>query len=194
MNIDKISNLVNEINELQDRLKEEIEKKEKTTKEYIKNDKICFDKIIKDRLKNEKISSIKYLIDADILYILTAPIIYFLIVPAIFLDICVSIYQAINFRVYKIKRVKRGDYIVFDRHHLPYLNTIEKINCLYCSYFNGLIAYIGEIAARTEAFWCPIRHAKKIAYRHSMYDKFIGYTDAKDYKKIVEKLRSELSK
>ena len=164
MSRDKISQLLDKIHELENSLKDEIYKKEQDSKKFLNNNKICFDKIVKERLKNEKISSFKYLKDANILYILSAPVIYFIIFPAIFLDISVSIYQAINFRIYNINMVKRGDYIVFDRYQLPYLNTIEKINCLYCSYFNGLIAYVGEIAARTEQFWCPIRHAKKIAY------------------------------
>jgi len=194
MSIDKISQLIDKIHELEDTLKDEIYKKEQSSKQFLKNNKICFEKIVKERLEKEKISSIRYIKDANILYILSSPVIYFMIFPAIFLDISVSIYQAINFRVYKIKRVKRGDYIVFDRHHLPYLNTIEKINCLYCSYFNGLIAYVCEIAARTEQFWCPIRHAKKIAYKHSRYDKFVGFGDYEEYKKRLDELRDELSK
>jgi hypothetical protein len=33
---------------------------------------------------------------------------------------------------------------------LAYLNTIEKVGCIYCSYANGLLGLITEIAARTE--------------------------------------------
>ena len=40
--------------------------------------------------------------------------------------------------------------MVIDRYALSYLNVIEKLNCVYCEYVNGLIAYVQEIAARTE--------------------------------------------
>jgi hypothetical protein len=43
--------------------------------------------------------------------------------------------------------------MIFDRTHLAYLNLVEKINCAYCSYGNGLAAYLREIAARTEQYW-----------------------------------------
>ncbi len=35
----------------------------------------------------------------------------------------------------------RGAHFTFDRHRLGYLNLIEKLNCDYCAYANGLFAY-----------------------------------------------------
>jgi hypothetical protein len=35
------------------------------------------------------------------------------------------------------------------------------VNCVYCGYFNGLIAYVQEIAARTEQFWLPHKACQK---------------------------------
>ena len=46
----------------------------------------------------------------------------------------------------------RGQYIVIDRHRLKYLNAIEKLNCVYCGYGNGVIAYARDIAGRTEQY------------------------------------------
>lgn len=91
--------------------------------------------------------------------------IYFLIVPLVLLDVVVTIYQA----VYGIAKVRRGDYLVFDRYHLADLNAHEVLNCAYCSYANGLIAYVREIAGRTEQHWCPTKHE--------------DYGDADDYRK-----------
>jgi phosphohistidine phosphatase SixA len=54
------------------------------------------------------------------------------------------------------------------------------------------MAYVSEVSARTEQFWCPIKHAKRIAYRHSRYNNFLPYGDAKAFKKELEKLREEL--
>src|SRR5581483_1334165 len=118
-----------------------------------------------------------YLRESEILNVLTAPVIYGLIIPVAFLDLWVTVYQAICFRAYGIARVRRSAYIVFDRHHLAYLNGIEKINCLYCGYANGVFAYVREIAGRTEQYWCPIRHAKRVRAPHLHYRRFVDYGD-----------------
>jgi len=72
---------------------------------------------------------------------------------------------------------------VLDRYNLFYLGSVEKINCLYCEYFNGVLSYIREIAARTEQFWCPIKHSKLLKDKHSRYGKFFDYGDYLKYKK-----------
>lgn len=120
----------------------------------------------------------RYILNAHPLIVLTAPVIYSLIFPLMLLDLFVTIYQAICFPVYGIAKVRRGDYLVFDRHHLGYLNALEKLNCAYCSYANGLIAYAREIAGRTEQYWCPIKHARRVIGAHSQYAKFRDYGDA----------------
>ncbi len=120
------------------------------------------------------------------LVVLTAPFIYALIIPLVLLDIFVSIYQAVCFPTYGIEKVKRSDYLVFDRGHLAYLNALEKLNCAYCSYANGLLAYAHEIAGRTEAYWCPIKHARKTAGAHANYIDFVPFGDADAYRKRVE--------
>ena len=53
---------------------------------------------------------------------LTGPVIYSLIVPLAFLDLCVTMFQVICFPIYRIARVRRADYIVFDHQHLDFLN------------------------------------------------------------------------
>lgn len=99
--------------------------------------------------------------EADVLSVLTAPIIYSMIVPVVLLDLWVTVYQACCFRSYGVARVRRSTYIEIDRQHLAYRNWIEKLNCMYCGYVNGVFAYARDIAGRTEQYWCPIRHAKK---------------------------------
>jgi len=115
-------------------------------------------------------------------------------VPVAMLDAWVSLYQLVCFRAYGIARVRRGDYIVFDREHLAYLNGIEKLNCMYCSYANGVFAYTREIAGRTEQYWCPIRHAKRVRAPHSHYRRFVDYGDAEGYRRRLLQLRQELSR
>lgn len=82
--------------------------------------------------------------------------------PFVLIGPCIAAYQAICFPFYSITRVRWPDYIVLDRHHLGYLNSIEKLNCLWCGYANGLVGHIREIVARTQQYWCPIKHAHKL--------------------------------
>ena len=113
--------------------------------------------------------------------LLTSPLIYLGVLPFLFLDLFVTVYQAICFPANGIPKVYRSDYLIFDRGRLPYLNLIEKVGCLYCSYANGLLAYVREIAARTEQHFCPIRHAAKVRSPHSRYSHFVPYGDARAY-------------
>jgi len=187
-----ISEILDKIDKLEQKLENELFKEQE--KFDFKGKKVCFDKKTIDEQKEYLENIWTYLKNSPILFYLTAPIIYALIIPAVILDVFVFVYQAVNFRVYKITPVKRSSYIVFDRGDLKYLNIIEKINCLYCSYFNGLMAYVSEVGARTEQYWCPIKHAKKIAYRHSRYANFVPYADAKAFKTQLQELRQELAK
>ena len=88
---------------------------------------------------------------------------------------------------------RRRDYFVLDRYRLGYLNAIEKVNCTYCSYANGLIAYIREIAARTEQYWCPIKHGRRVRSPHSRYALFADFGDAAGYRARSGKLRTALA-
>jgi hypothetical protein len=122
-----------------------------------------------------------WLKETGLLSLLTAPFLYSLVVPLVLLDIWVSVYQGLAFPVYGLPLVSRRDYLVVDRHKLSYLNAIEKLNCTYCSYANGLIAYTREVAARTEQYWCPIKHARRIKGPHAHYHEFARYGDARGY-------------
>ncbi|WP_200762245.1 hypothetical protein [Nitrosophilus alvini] len=185
----KIESIIDKMKLLEKELLDEIEKEEKKFGFKVETEGIVFNKEIRKSHRKYAKNLFRYILDAPFLYILTAPVIYGAIFPAIFLDLYLFLYQMINFRVYGIKRVKRSDYIIFDRQYLEYLNPIEKLNCMYCSYFNGLMAYATEVSARTELFWCPIKHAKKVPYIHRYYTMFISYGDAKEYREKLEKLR-----
>jgi hypothetical protein len=129
-----------------------------------------------------KRSSWKHLRSTRLLVILSSPLIYLCVLPFLILDASVAIYQLVCFPIYGIPKVRRGDYLIFDRGRLGYLNTIEKVGCVYCSYANGLLSLITEIAARTEQHFCPIKHAGRMLKEHSRYGKFLPYGDAQAYK------------
>lgn len=134
---------------------------------------------------------LRYFGDARVSAVITGPVIWGALIPALLLDAYVTLYQAVCFPAYGIPKVRRGDYLVLDRRHLPYLNLIEKLNCLYCGYFNGLIAYVQEIAGRTEQHWCPIKHARRPRTVHSRYSRFFEYGDAEAFRREVEQVRRD---
>ena len=133
----------------------ELAKRREALRFHLENRRIVFEQEILRLHREIKTRASRYLIDANPLMILSTPVIYSLIIPLAAVDLWVMAYQAICFPIYKIPKVRRRDYLVFDRHHLAYLNIIEKINCAYCSYANGAIAFVREVAARTEVYWCP---------------------------------------
>jgi hypothetical protein len=133
-----------------------------------------------------------FLRESSIRNLATAPLIYSLVVPIALLDLWITVYQAICFRAYGITLVRRSTYIVIDRQHLGYLNTLEKLNCVYCGYANGVFAYVREIAGRTEQYWCPIRHARRVRTPHPHYQDFVEYGDAAGYRQRLIPLRRQL--
>jgi len=122
--------------------------------------------------------------------ILSAPIIYSMIIPTVFLDAFVELYQQTCFRLYGIPLNARTKYIKIDRHKLKYLNTLEKINCVYCGYSNGVFNYVSKIAGDTEKHWCGIRHKETENFMPAKHQKnFIAYNDENAYKNYKKHLQ-----
>ncbi|AAR34151.1 hypothetical protein [Geobacter sulfurreducens] len=190
----QIDELIRRIKELQEELETEFKQKREEFQFVIEKKRIRFAEEVARQQRRLKTGLFRYLIEARPLNILTAPIIYAGFIPFMALDLFLFIYQAICFPVYGIPKVKRADYLIFDREDLPYLNIIEKFNCFYCSYGNGLAAYAREISARTEQYWCPIKHARRIKAAHDRYPRFFEFGDAESFSKGLERLRQELEK
>jgi hypothetical protein len=190
----KISDLLARIQQIEQEIEDEMKRKRAELQADFEETRVRFEREVVEQQRRFKTGVIAYLLTANLLSVLTAPVIYALFFPMLLLDLSVTIYQHICFRAYGIPRVKRGDYFVYDRAHLAYLNLIEKINCAYCSYGNGLMAYGREVVARTEQYWCPIKHARKIMAAHPYYTGFVDFGDAQSYKDELENLRTELAK
>jgi len=126
--------------------------------------------------------------------LVAAPFIYGLIFPLAALDLFATVYQAVAFRLWDIPRVSRRDYVILDRHRLAYLNWVRKLNCLYCGYANGVLAYVTQIARRTEQYWCPIKHAVRIRNVDSRYLDFADYGDADNIEEEFRRQRAALRK
>ena len=144
--------------------------------------------------KRLKQSIPSYLLESRPLNLLAAPVVYSMIVPIALLDAWISFYQWICFPLFGIRKVPRWEYIVVDRHKLAYLNGIEKLNCAYCGYANGVFAYAREITGRTETYWCPIKHSTRTRDAHHYYGDFAVYGDAPGYKRRLPALRRSLKK
>ena len=136
----------------------------------------------------------QYVLGGDIWTVATAPVVYALAIPFALLDASVMVFQAVCFRAWGIARVPRRAYFAIDRHRLAYLNALEKANCLYCGYANGVLGYVREVAARTEQYWCPIRHGRRIRGAHARYEAFVRYGDAPGFRQSLPALRAQLKK
>jgi hypothetical protein len=190
----RVSEILQRIRELEAELEAELESRREALHVRFEHQRVRFEYEILQRHKQFKIGLLEYISRAELRNVVTAPVIYSMIVPLVLLDIFVSVYQILCFPMYQIEKVQRRDYMTFDRHHLAYLNIIEKFHCLYCAYANGLSAYVKEIIARTEQYWCPIRHARRLLQTHSHYHQFVEYGDAEAYRKELGQLRKALDK
>lgn len=189
-----VAALILRISELEEELETELAKQRTQFRYTLRHRKVRFEREAIRRHRALKQRLFRYIVGARPLILLTAPVIYSVIVPLVLLDLFFTMYQAICFPVYGIPKVARYEYLIFDRRHLAYLNGLEKFNCFYCSYANGLIAYVREITARTEQYWCPIKHAQRVQAAHDRYRQFSEYGDAENYRIELDKLRQELRK
>ncbi|MGB8398182.1 hypothetical protein [Bradyrhizobium sp.] len=181
--------LMEKLRSVEAEIEAELTKRREELRFRLENRRIVFEKEVLRVHREIKTRVSRYLIEASPLSIVTAPVIYALIVPIALLDISVMAYQAICFPVYKIPKVRRRDYLLFDRHHLAYLNIIEKINCAYCSYANGAVAFMREVAARTEVYWCPIKHARRVLGPHPHYRGFADFGDAEGFRAKLRQMK-----
>ncbi|MDH4184458.1 MAG: hypothetical protein OEV92_09570 [Nitrospinota bacterium] len=190
---DKINSILQRIHLLEMELEAEINAAGERLSYSIQEKRILFEASVAAYHRSLRKGLLRFIREASVLHMMTAPVIYSLIFPLALLDLCVVIYQAICFPIYGIKKVPRSDFIVIDRESLAYLNVVEKINCAYCGYANGLAAYLREVAARTEEYWCPIKHAHRIRQPHSRYHKFVPFGDAEAYRERMKELMERRS-
>ena len=184
-----LDELMEKLRSVEAEIETELAKRREELRFRIENRRIIFEEEVLKIQRAVKVGLLRYIGNASPLVVLTAPVIYSMIVPIALLDIAVIVYQAICFPIYKIPHVRRTDYLVFDRHHLAYLNILEKINCAYCSYANGAFAFMREVAARTEIYWCPIKHARRVLGPHPHYQGFADFGDAEGFREKLTQMK-----
>jgi hypothetical protein len=191
---DRIAKILAQMAGLEDELRAAVHDQESRMFFQIKGTRVEFERSVRDAHRKLKTNVFRWLVANRPQNLITGPIIYGMALPLLMLDLCVSFYQWACFPIYGIGKVQRSDYLVYDRHQLGYLNFIEKFHCTYCEYANGLIGYAREIVARTEQYFCPIRHAHVILGTHARYNRFLDYGDAADYEAKLEQFRLSLGK
>lgn len=184
--------LMAKLREVEEALESRIDAKRAEFNYHLERGKVVFETEIRERHKRFRTNLLLFLRHSRFIPLVTSPIIYSLVIPFLLLDMSIAVYQAICFPIWGIKRVRRSDYIIIDHHQLAYLNGVEKLNCVYCGYANGLIALVSEVASRTEQYWCPIKHARRVRNPHARYSRFIDYGDAEGYRARLEELREEV--
>ena len=191
---DRINHILKQTAALEAELRTAVHDQESRMFFQIKSKRVEFERSVREAHRKLKTSFFRWLVTDRPQNLITGPLIYGMVIPLLMLDACVSFYQWTCFPIYGITKVRRSDYLVFDRRHLGYLNFIEKFHCTYCEYGNGLMGYMAEILARTEQYFCPIKHAHKILGTHARYNRFLDYGEADAYEARLEEFRVALGK
>ena len=187
----RLSHLLGRLSQIEQDVERELNQARTRLSYRLVAGRVRFEQDVRRAHKRIKQSIPRFVWQASLLHILTAPVIYSLVIPVALLDLWMTAYQWICFPIYGIERVSRSTYVVVDRHHLAYLNGIEKLNCVFCGYANGVLAYAREVAGRTELYWCPIRHARRTKAPHRQYHEFLDYGDAEGYRRRLLPLRDD---
>jgi len=186
-----ISDIIARMKALQQELETELDKRREQFRYHLEGHKVRFEREVLAQQKKFKQGLARYILGAKFKHLITAPFIYAVFLPMLLLDLFATLYQWVCFPVYGIPRVKRRDYMIHDRNSLGYLNLLEKFNCFYCSYADGLTAYLREIIGRTEQYWCPIKHAERLQGTHTRYDRFLEFGDAEGWRRELENIRKD---
>lgn len=189
---EQIRQILSQISRLEDDLNRLLQEQQVSFNYRLEGTKVFFEQNIRTAQRRLKTGIIKFILRSQPRNLISAPFIYSVMFPVVLLDAWVSIYQQICFPLYRIPRVPRSQYIIIDRHRLPYLNVIEKFNCIYCGYCGGVFAYVREVAARTEQYWCPVKHARRVLDPHRRYAQFADFGQAEQYHQTARRLRKDL--
>jgi hypothetical protein len=190
----QIQHLIDQISALEDELQFALNAQQSQIYFQIKGKRVEFEQSMRETHLKLKKNFFHWLVTNRPQNLITGPIIYSMIVPLVITDLFITFYQLTCFPIYGIAKVRRANYIIFDRQNLNYLNFIEKFHCTYCAYGAGMIGYIGEIVGRTEQYFCPIKHARKVLGTHTRYQQFLDFGEADDYEKKLEAHRIALGK
>ncbi|MGZ8136747.1 MAG: hypothetical protein ACXW1W_07165 [Methylococcaceae bacterium] len=107
--------LLDKIKALENELVEELQKQQEEFAYEIRKRRVYFEANVIVRHKQYAKRLLRYITDAPLGHILSAPFIWLCLVPMLAMDAAISLYHSVCFPIYGIPKVKRQDYIVFDR-------------------------------------------------------------------------------
>ncbi len=189
-----IEDLVRRLVRLEDELERKLEAQRSELQYRMEKKRAVFEESVLRRHRAIRTGLLTFLRHSPLATLIVAPAVYGLILPLVLLDLSVYVFQLVCFTAWGMERVRRSDHVIVDRHRLAYLNGIEKLNCAYCGYANGVIAYAREAASRSEQYWCPIKHALRVRTPHQRYRRFVNYGDAEGFRARLDALRREVHK
>jgi len=189
---ENIRQILGDIAKLEDELAALFQEQQERLHYRIEGSKVRFEKNLRRIHRELKTGVFAWLRKSELRNVVSAPFIYAMVVPFVFLDLFLAVYQAICFPLYRIQKVRRRNYVVIDRHNLGYLNVVEKLNCIFCGYADGVLAYARQVLSRTEMYWCPIKHARKVLDPHRRYARFVDFGDGEAYEAHTDNMRAEL--
>lgn len=187
-----VAEILARMQQLEEDLESELQRRRHALQADFEHHRVHFEAALLEQQRRFKTGLLHYLLGAEWRHLACIPFIYGLIVPMLLLDAALTVYQWVCFPLFRIQKVRRSDCWVFDRSHLAYLNALEKLNCAYCSYGNGLAAFFTEIASRTEQYWCPIKHSRRMLHAHARYPHFVDFGDAENFRAELAALRDQL--
>ena len=124
------------------RLEDELERKFAAQRErfhyHLEEKRAVFEAEALRRHKRIRTGLLTFLRKSPFATIIVAPAVYGLILPIALLDLGVYIFQLVCFSAWGMARIDRSEFVIVDRHRLANLNGIEKLNCAYCGYANGV--------------------------------------------------------
>ena len=186
---ENIRHVLSEIARLEEELSTLLHEQQEQLHYRIEGSKIRFEQNLRRIHQELRTGVVAWLLSSEIRNVLSAPFIYAMVIPVALLDAFLFVYQAICFPLYRVPKVRRSNYVVLDRHNLDYLNAIEKLNCLFCGYADGVLAYARQVLSRTETYWCPIKHARRVLDPHRRYARFADFGVAEEYEAHVNDMR-----
>lgn len=186
-----VEDLLARMRVLRDELDAELQRKRGEFEYFVEGHRVRFARDVELRQQLYRVGLLRYLRGSRVLVLITAPVIYSGFAVFALMDLFVTVYQGLCFPVYGIAKVSRSQHMAFDRGDLPYLNAIERFNCFYCSYANGVASYLREVAARTEQYWCPIKHTRRVLGMHDHYPAFFEFGDGEAYRAGLERMRRD---
>jgi len=190
---ENIRRLLSQISELEEQLASDLHAQQQRLHYRVEGSKIRFEENLRRVHHDLKVGTFSWLRQSELRNVVSAPFIYAMVFPFLVLDIFMFVYQSVCFPLYRIPKVRRSLYVIVDRHHLGYLNIIERMNCLFCGYADGLLAYTRQILSCTEMYWCPIKHARKVLDPHRRYAKFSDFGVGENYQAHIAAMRCEIS-